>query len=129
MTKAGQTGNTTELKKQKEPTKQKQTQTNIDKKVSISNKVGKTVHPKAGVDSSLTGKKADVSVNTKQTTTAKSDSSNNKVQTNHVSKKKQEKKELPKTGESTLTSSIVLFGLSLAAVGSALLLKRRNSKN
>lgn len=129
VTKAGQTGNTTELKKQKEPTKQKQTQTNIDKKVSISNKVGKTVHPKAGVDSSLTGKKADVSVNTKQTTTAKSDSSNNKVQTNHVSKKKQEKKELPKTGESTLTSSIVLFGLSLAAVGSALLLKRRNSKN
>ncbi|UXV33956.1 carboxypeptidase regulatory-like domain-containing protein [Staphylococcus sp. IVB6181] len=129
VTKAGQTGNTTELKKQKEPTKQKQTQTNIDKKVSISNKVGKTVHPKAGVDSSLTGKKADVSVNTKQTITAKSDSSNNKVQTNHVSKKKQEKKELPKTGESTLTSSIVLFGLSLAAVGSALLLKRRNSKN
>ncbi|WP_105992813.1 SdrD B-like domain-containing protein [Staphylococcus simulans] len=127
--KAVQSGNNTETEKQKEPIKQKQAQTNIDKKDNVSNKVEKTVNPKAEVDSSLIGKKADVSVNTKQTTAAKSESSNNKVQTNHVSKKKQEKKELPKTGESALTSSIVLFGLSLAAVGSALLLKRRNSKN
>ncbi|MCD8915155.1 carboxypeptidase regulatory-like domain-containing protein [Staphylococcus simulans] len=127
--KAVQSGSNTETEKQKEPIKQKQTQTNIDKKDNVSNKVGKTVNPKAEVDSSLIGKKADVSVNTKQTNAAKSESSNNKVQTNHVSKKKQEKKELPKTGESALTSSIVLFGLSLAAVGSALLLKRRNSKN